>query len=175
MLVLLAASVFAALPGKWPKIDAPVNEVPEWTEFFLGGKTIPALAVTQAQLPGPLDWSEDITRCVNADDWGLTYDDGPGPFTQGVLDALQQRGNTLATFFVIGSRVYQNPELVRKAYSQGHQIAIHTWSHPALTTMTNGQIVAQIVYTSNAIKAAIGKVPTYFRCPCKNYLFSWRY
>ncbi|KAJ1568680.1 chitin deacetylase [Cladochytrium tenue] len=91
--------------------------------------------------------------------WGLSYDDGPSEYTPGVLDWVW------TTFFAIGSRVYENPDVLLSAYEKGHQIGIHTWSHPYLTQLTNDQIVAEIVYSAMAIKEVTGIVPKYMRPP----------
>lgn len=55
----------------------------------------------------------------------LTFDDGPGPYTQQLLDVLKKH-DVKATFFVVGG---ENPELLRKIAQEGHSIGIHTMSH----------------------------------------------
>ena len=72
-------------------------------------------------------------------------DDGPSPFTPLVLKALADRG-LKATFFVIGSNILTNPQILYDAFTAGHSIGIHTWSHKYLTTLTNDQIVAEVVW-----------------------------
>ncbi|MBO5555583.1 MAG: polysaccharide deacetylase [Oscillospiraceae bacterium] len=57
----------------------------------------------------------------------LTFDDGPGPYTERLLDLLA-RYNVKATFFVTCA----NPEyfhLVGRAFREGHSIGVHTASH----------------------------------------------
>lgn len=57
----------------------------------------------------------------------LTFDDGPGPYTQELLDVLD-RYNVKATFFVTnGKPDYQN--LIAEEASRGHTVAIHSASH----------------------------------------------
>lgn len=73
--------------------------------------------------------------------------------------------NIKATFFVVGSRVLQRPEVLKRVYQEGHDIGIHTWSHPYLSSLSNQQIVAEIMYTSQAIKDVIGVTPKYMRPP----------
>ena len=41
----------------------------------------------------------------------LTFDDGPGEGTEGLLDGLKER-NAKATFFVVGEKVEQYPDTV---------------------------------------------------------------
>ncbi len=66
-------------------------------------------------------------RCV-----ALTFDDGPDPAdTPRLLDLLREKGVN-ATFFVVGKRADQHPEIVRRAWAEGHLIGNHTWSHYSL-------------------------------------------
>jgi peptidoglycan/xylan/chitin deacetylase (PgdA/CDA1 family) len=60
----------------------------------------------------------------------LTFDDGPDPDITGfVLDELARRG-AVATFFLVGSRAAEHPELVARISAEGHAIGNHSWSHP---------------------------------------------
>lgn len=59
----------------------------------------------------------------------LTFDDGPSPnVTVPILDYLKQE-NIKATFFVLGSMVERYPNIVKRAYDEGHYIANHGYSH----------------------------------------------
>lgn len=57
----------------------------------------------------------------------LTFDDGPGCYTESILNVLNEY-NVKATFFVTNQfSSYQN--LIKKEYENGHSIAVHTYSH----------------------------------------------
>ena len=59
----------------------------------------------------------------------LTFDDGPSKsVTPHILDLLKFH-NIKATFFVLGSRVKLNPDIVKREYNEGHYIANHGYSH----------------------------------------------
>ncbi|HEY0010917.1 MAG TPA: polysaccharide deacetylase family protein [Candidatus Paceibacterota bacterium] len=59
----------------------------------------------------------------------LTFDDGPNPYaTPQILDILKQEGCT-ATFFLIGRRADQYPEIVRRIQAEGHTIGGHSHKH----------------------------------------------
>ncbi len=59
----------------------------------------------------------------------LTFDDGPSKnITPQVLDILKKE-NVPATFFVLGSRVELNPDLLKREYEEGHYVANHGYSH----------------------------------------------
>lgn len=63
----------------------------------------------------------------------LTFDDGPDrTYTPQVLDILKEKG-VRATFFLIGSRVEEDPDVVKRIADEGHSIGNHTYSHPKLT------------------------------------------
>ena len=59
----------------------------------------------------------------------LTFDDGPTTaVTPQILDILKAEG-VPATFFILGARAERNPDLVKRAYDEGHYIANHGYSH----------------------------------------------
>lgn len=59
----------------------------------------------------------------------LTFDDGPTlKATPKILDILKEE-DVVATFFVVGKHVKENPELVKRAYDEGHFIANHGYNH----------------------------------------------
>ncbi|GJJ70977.1 peptidoglycan-N-acetylglucosamine deacetylase [Entomortierella parvispora] len=106
----------------------------------------------------------DITTCPTTGTWGLTYDDGPSEDSIRLYDYLLAKKQK-ATLFVVGSRVISRKEILQRAYKEGHHIAIHTWSHSAMTSLTNEQIVAELKWTEKAIFDAIGVTPLYWRPP----------
>ena len=59
----------------------------------------------------------------------LTFDDGPTlKATPKILDILKEE-DVVATFFVVGKHVKENPELVKRAYDEGHFSANHGYNH----------------------------------------------
>jgi peptidoglycan-N-acetylglucosamine deacetylase len=74
----------------------------------------------------------------------LTFDDGPDPvFTPRLLSLLGEH-NVRATFFVLGSRVEQQPELVHRMVQEGHLLGNHTWSHQALPLLSRPERLREI-------------------------------
>jgi peptidoglycan/xylan/chitin deacetylase (PgdA/CDA1 family) len=106
----------------------------------------------------------DIVACPTQLDWGLTFDDGPSAYTPNLLNKLREK-NTKATFYTIGSRVIDRPQMLLDEYMNGHEIGVHTWSHASLTSLTNEQIVAELGWTRRAIKSVLGVTPTTMRPP----------
>ncbi|ESK98222.1 chitin deacetylase [Moniliophthora roreri MCA 2997] len=106
----------------------------------------------------------DISDCPAKSHWGLTYDDGPSFYTPNLMTYLGEQ-NLKATFFVVGSRCISFPAILQAEYMAGHQIGVHTWSHPALTTLTNDEIIAELGWTRKVIKDILGVTPNTMRPP----------
>lgn len=110
----------------------------------------------------PAQYSEvSISRPIVA----LTFDDGPHPqLTPKLLDILRDNG-VRATFFVVGRNVAAHPDIAHRIIAEGHEIANHSWSHPALTGLGTTGINREISSTSDAIQRATGRQPTLMRPP----------
>jgi peptidoglycan/xylan/chitin deacetylase (PgdA/CDA1 family) len=96
----------------------------------------------------------------------LTFDDGPDPVdTPKLLDLLREK-NVKATFFVVGKRADQHPEIVRRAAAEGHLIANHTWSHYSLFCfLTPARLRAEIERGTESVRHSCGVRPRLFRSP----------
>lgn len=94
----------------------------------------------------------------------MTYDDGPAYYTTQLLDYLNQV-NLKSTFFVVGSRVISFPSIAQAEYLGENQLAVHTWSHPPLTTLSNEEIIAELGWSKKVIKDVIGVTPNMMRPP----------
>ncbi|KAI9004785.1 hypothetical protein BC832DRAFT_523741, partial [Gaertneriomyces semiglobifer] len=70
-----------------------------------------------------------------------------------------------ATFFSAGANAFQNPEELRTTYLEGHELAIHTWTHHPLTALTNEQIIAELLYTQAIIYGNTGLFTRFYRPP----------
>ncbi|WP_245666549.1 polysaccharide deacetylase family protein [Actinomadura latina] len=110
--------------------------------------------------PPPRKIDCDRVKCV-----ALTFDDGPGPYTAGLLDTLRKDG-VRATFFMLGENVGGHRDVVRRMALEGHELADHSWSHPELTSLSSAEVRSQIQRTQKVIKEASGGVePTLMRPP----------
>lgn len=98
----------------------------------------------------------------------LTFDDGPGPYTDRLLNCLKKH-NAAATFFLVGSSVGNYKNTVKRAYQMGCEIGSHSWSHPQLTSLDGTALAAQIQNTSRVIHSACGHNPTLLRPPYGSY------
>jgi peptidoglycan/xylan/chitin deacetylase (PgdA/CDA1 family) len=103
----------------------------------------------------------DGARCL-----ALTFDDGPDPvYTPKLLDLLWEK-DVKATFFVVGKRADQYPEIVRRAWTEGHLIANHTWSHYSLFCfLMPRRLRAEIERGAESVRRSCGFRPRLFRSP----------
>ena len=86
----------------------------------------------------------------------LTFDDGPTKIaTPKVLDILKAN-DVKASFFVIGYRVKEFPNIVKRAYEEGNFIANHGYSHKNSKLYKNkDSFINEILDTDKAISDAI--------------------
>lgn len=97
----------------------------------------------------------------------LTIDDGPSAtWTPEVLDILD-RERVPATFFVVGWRVSERPDLVRRAYLAGNTIGNHTYSHDygRLYGGSPRNLTEQFAKNGSLLKSIIGYAPMVTRPP----------
>lgn len=99
----------------------------------------------------------------------LTFDDGPSQtVTPKVLDTLK-REKIKATFFLLGSRVELEPDIVKREYEEGHYLASHGYSHVYSQIYASPQsVLDEYNKCISAIRNAIGQPeynPHLFRYP----------
>jgi len=98
-----------------------------------------------------------VVKCI-----ALTFDDGPGPYTDRLLQILKDN-DAKATFFLIGNKVAANPAGAKRIADAGMEIGNHTWEHPNMATIPQEDIAAQFAKANDAITAATGRTPTLYR------------
>ena len=86
----------------------------------------------------------------------LTFDDGPGKYTEDLLTILEEH-NARATFFVLGQQVESFPTAIKRMKEIGCEIGNHTYSHKRLTDLSKKDINSQIDKTNESLKAIIGE------------------
>jgi peptidoglycan-N-acetylglucosamine deacetylase len=98
----------------------------------------------------------------------LSFDDGPSPLTTAtVLDALAAECVT-ANFFILGEHATERPDLVRRAYNEGHTIGTHSQTHPDLARMPLAAAEKEIDGGIESVQSALGPQLTqapFFRAP----------
>ena len=95
----------------------------------------------------------------------LTFDDGPKQGTTDAILDILKKYNAHATFFVLGSMIEKNPDLLRRMNEEGQEIGNHTYSHKQMTKLTDEEISTEVKQTQNLIQDITGKTPKLIRPP----------
>jgi peptidoglycan/xylan/chitin deacetylase (PgdA/CDA1 family) len=96
----------------------------------------------------------------------LTFDDGPHPhWTPRILDLLAKHEVT-ATFFVVGRKVEEHPDVVRAIVAAGHSVGFHSYAHDRLFAMRGPRRVTDDLTRGIAVlEKTLGERPRLFRPP----------
>jgi cellulose synthase/poly-beta-1,6-N-acetylglucosamine synthase-like glycosyltransferase/peptidoglycan/xylan/chitin deacetylase (PgdA/CDA1 family)/spore germination protein YaaH len=95
----------------------------------------------------------------------ITFDDGPDPtWTPKILDVLKKY-NVKGTFFMIGEEAEDNVGVMQRVFREGHEIGNHTFTHPDISEISEGQVDLQLNLTERLFEAKLGVRPVYFRPP----------
>jgi peptidoglycan/xylan/chitin deacetylase (PgdA/CDA1 family) len=94
----------------------------------------------------------------------LTFDDGPGPYTQQLVSVLNQM-NAPATFFEVGAGEQYFSAGTREIVAGGYQIEDHTWSHPMMSQLSASDQRSQITSEAREITKFGAPYPRLFRPP----------
>ncbi|NRY61649.1 polysaccharide deacetylase family protein [Clostridium beijerinckii] len=101
----------------------------------------------------------------------LTFDDGPaGKVTTNVLDILKQE-SVPATFFLIGSQIKGQEDLIKRMYDEGHALGLHSMSHNRNNLYnSNEEFLKEMLDTQQMVNSIVGIKPTILRFPfgCNN-------
>lgn len=96
----------------------------------------------------------------------LTFDAG---FENGntpiILDALKKH-SAPATFFVVGTYIESNPDLIKRMEKEGHIVGNHTYHHPDMTKLSSlSAFEKELKDVENAYNNVTGKEMTKFYRP----------
>ena len=95
----------------------------------------------------------------------LTFDDGPDPvWTPKILEVLR-RNHVHATFFVVGTHVAADPEILRQIVADGHQVGVHTFTHTDLGRVSPWRQSLELNETQLVIAGATGRTTSLLRPP----------
>lgn len=149
---------------------------PEHWPFWLGTLAANHALLTGAGLlPRTSLLGPNLTRLPDAacqrQEIALTFDDGPDPVvTPRVLDMLDRPNpadrevKIRATFFCIGHKAEQYPELCREIVRRGHQVENHGHSHAkAFATFGPRRMMRDILAAQDCLTAITGRRPRFFR------------
>lgn len=155
----------AVAAGKIPKLVVSQQTAPNTNPFYPGGlnPSSPEVcsATYQCRIPGDIWDSPDGI-------FASSFDDGPTPVscfnysfashsmsinqsTTGLVQFLNTN-NVTTTHFMIGYNIIYYPSQFSLAFESNHDIAVHTWTHPYMTTLTDLQVVGEVSFVSLALR-----------------------
>ena len=111
---------------------------------------------------GTYDPSQHKTRIA------LTFDDGPGEYTDTLLDCLEEN-NAHATFFMLGQNVGSWESTVQRMADIGCEIGSHSWDHKNLYDLDMDSVAKQFSDTDAALEKACGQKASVARAPYGNW------
>ncbi|MDR3596303.1 polysaccharide deacetylase family protein [Clostridium sp.] len=100
----------------------------------------------------------------------LTFDDGPScKITNDILDTLE-KNEVKATFFLIGNKIEGKEDVVKKIYSGGNSIGLHSYTHNFNTIYCDEEkFIQEMIDCRNEINKVIGISPNIIRFPGGSY------
>lgn len=149
-----------------------------WLGFFrvlsrkiAAGTALVALAIggwllSRAVLPGNSFYGPVLTKIeTNEKVMALTFDDGPySPYTEQLLEVLAKE-QVKATFFIVGEKAKQQPQLVREIQQAGHEIALHSYIHRDQLKLSAEGIAENLSQGKAALEGITGVSVKFFRPP----------
>jgi peptidoglycan/xylan/chitin deacetylase (PgdA/CDA1 family) len=95
----------------------------------------------------------------------ITFDDGPHPvYTEKLLDGLKDR-DIKATFFVLGEKAKEHPEIIERMQEEGHIIGNHTYTHIQLRSTNREKFRDELIRTNQVISGITEQEVQYVRPP----------
>ena len=146
LLIFGYKSISAEKIAAWSEeVDSSVNE---WTKKMKGGKE-----------------QEQQEEELQEKKIAITFDDGPHPvYTEKLLDGLKER-DVKATFFVLGEKVKDYPDIIERMQEEGHIIGNHTYTHIQLRSSNREKFREELILTNQAISEITGQEVQYVRPP----------
>lgn len=110
-----------------------------------------------------------MTRTRDAALRYLSFDDGPEPgHTPKLLDTLA-RHEVKASFFLVGEKIEQYPEIVQRIVAEGHMIGNHSYSHWSFDNMNLTKQLDE-VYRTDALLRLFDDRPHHRMRPPHGYV-----
>ncbi len=113
-------------------------------------------------------YESDISTAPPARRVALTFDDGPQPGQTEIILEVLARHHIRASFFMIGHKAQQHPELVALVRAAGHLvIANHSWDHPNFHSISVQAQAQEVIKTETALAGDLQPLKL-FRYPYGN-------
>jgi peptidoglycan/xylan/chitin deacetylase (PgdA/CDA1 family) len=135
----------------------------------LGTTALLAAAYAAPSLTGVAPLRRTLWPALSGKGWddhvALSFDDGPDEAsTPAFLDLLARRQVT-ATFFLLGQMLTWAPDVARRMVAEGHEVAIHGWTHRNHLRVPPAQVYDEVARTAELIERVTGQRPSWHRPP----------
>ena len=122
------------------------------------------LLIWQASLIDALD-NKPIWKGPKTTKIALTFDDGPHPILSKKLLKILKTHRVRGTFFLVGNKSNENPDIVNQIQSEGHEIGNHSYNHDDLTTFNESEMINDLTKTNKILETITDSEIKYFRPP----------
>lgn len=95
----------------------------------------------------------------------LTFDDGPSYTTTAVLLNQLRYAGAQATFFLIGERINEYPDIAMRENDENHSLQSHTFKHVDASKQSQAKLLANMKSFEEALTGAVGTTPIMLRAP----------
>jgi len=112
----------------------------------------------------PLSYNIDRMGAANKK-IAISFDDGPDPqWTPKILDILKEK-KAPGVFFIIGDQANKRPDILKREFTEGHEIGNHTFTHPKFDEISHTQIRWELNLTQRLIESTLDVKTILFRPP----------
>lgn len=149
--------------GKGPLLTVQNTAVPGWRDLESNQESGLITGVNYRELPRA--FTVALSGALPENTVILTFDDGPSrTYTPRILDILEEYG-VPAVFFVVGTRVQSSPDIIRRIVSEGHELGVHTYSHPNIAAISGFRLKLELHASQELIESVSGVNTNLFRAP----------
>jgi peptidoglycan/xylan/chitin deacetylase (PgdA/CDA1 family) len=159
---VLLATLSAALVAACDKARSARAGAPASSTSTSPVTTAPRVTTTPAP-PVPIGPARFVQSGPDRKAVALTFHgSGDLDLTQRLLDGAKRAGAPI-TVFAVGQWLESNPEMANTIESAGHELANHTYTHPALKGVSRSNLVSEITKCREVLKRATGSGGRWFR------------
>lgn len=152
LIIVVMVPLLAVGYWVWPTIQAGMERVIRAAAVGAAPRRLPIYSV----------WTQEKKAAISFDAaWGADK-------TRTILDILDEYG-IKTTFFLVTFWVEKYPEEAREIIARGHEIGLHSSTHPDFTALTNAAIREELTENHRVIKEIAGVEPRLFRPPFGAY------
>ena len=139
-----------------------IGVIAGWLMQEPSGEDTETVAETARQVPIYSVETQEKTLAISFDAaWGCER-------TETILDTLQKY-DVKATFFLTNIWLDDYPEMAKKIADAGHEIAMHSVSHPHMPQLGTAEMTQELDGNYQKIVEVTGYTPTLFRFPFGDY------